>query len=260
MSLTAQAEQLTDAHRTAQARLGAETAVLLLRTWRLLDATDLDRSSREWLSVALGIVERQHGRSARMAATYLRTHRTLELGVLGVPLGEIMDFAPVLAEPVRDRIATSLLVTGPVRAKALMAGGMRIQQAIQQAGPIMAGAGYRQAIEGGRGTLTETTANDPRAVGWQRVASPICCPFCLMLTSRGPVYGSEETASFEAHDHCGCTAEPVYSRDTPWTAQASAARDAWQVATEGANGPQESLNAFRRYVQGERVAANNADE
>jgi hypothetical protein len=30
-----------------------------------------------------------------------------------------------------------------------------------------------------------------------------------MLAGRGSVY-SADTAEFEAHDHCGCSAEPVY--------------------------------------------------
>jgi hypothetical protein len=184
---------------------------------------------------------------------------TLELGVLGVPLGDIVDYAPVMAEPTPERISTSLLVTGPIKAKALMAGGMRRTQAVQQAASTMAGAGYRQAINGGRDTISDTVRADPRAAGWQRVASPLCCAFCAMLASRGPVYQSEESASFEPHDLCNCAPEVVYSRDTPWTPQAQQFRDAWQIATEGANGPKESLNAFRRYLQGERVAANAAD-
>jgi hypothetical protein len=43
----------------------------------------------------------------------------------------------------------------------------------------------------------------------QRVLGGAGCDFCQMLAGRGEVY-SAETADFEAHDHCGCTAEPIY--------------------------------------------------
>jgi hypothetical protein len=32
-----------------------------------------------------------------------------------------------------------------------------------------------------------------------------------MLASRGPVY-SERSVDFHAHDHCSCTAEPIYGQ------------------------------------------------
>jgi hypothetical protein len=36
------------------------------------------------------------------------------------------------------------------------------------------------------------------------------CDFCEMLADRGAVYG-EASADFEAHDHCSCSAEPVFA-------------------------------------------------
>jgi hypothetical protein len=42
------------------------------------------------------------------------------------------------------------------------------------------------------------------------VTSGNACDFCSMLADRGAVYG-EASAEFEAHDHCSCSAQPVYA-------------------------------------------------
>ncbi|WP_279020462.1 hypothetical protein [Mobiluncus mulieris] len=50
------------------------------------------------------------------------------------------------------------------------------------------------------------------------------CDFCLMLASRGPVYGSSETAGGEGnkyHDHCDCIPVPVVGR---WVVDSSTQR------------------------------------
>jgi hypothetical protein len=66
-----------------------------------------------------------------------------------------------------------------------------------------------------------------------------------MLASRGPIYRSEQTATFEAHDSCACTVEPVYSRSTLWPGRAAEFRRLYREVTTGTTG-QDSINAFRR--------------
>lgn len=71
--------------------------------------------------------------------------------------------------------------------------------------------------------ILETIANttllnadtDPKGVGWQRIARPTGCDFCIMLTGRGAVYRSEKSASFAAHEHCSCTAIPSWDPTAP---------------------------------------------
>ena len=57
---------------------------------------------------------------------------------------------------------------------------------------------------GSRLVLTEATGK------YRRVAGGSACDFCLMLEGRGAVY-SVRTADFTAHDHCACSAEPVFT-------------------------------------------------
>lgn len=73
---------------------------------------------------------------------------------------------------------------------------------------LLQGGLQRSVANQYRDTITANSVRDKAAVGWQRVGSGRC-DFCRMLIGRGAVY-REATADFESHDHCGCSAEPVF--------------------------------------------------
>jgi hypothetical protein len=73
----------------------------------------------------------------------------------------------------------------------------------------LAGGLQRISANAGRDTITGSTAEDPKALGWKRVGVGGSCGFCRMLLSRGAVYKSD-TVHFEAHDHCNCGAAPEF--------------------------------------------------
>ena len=91
-------------------------------------------------------------------------------------------------------------------------------------------------------------------VGWRRVASATACDFCAMLASRGVVYSTEESASFEAHAPdelgrggvCSCSAEPVYER-APDPPAVVALRDEFKDVTAGLVGTAAKLRAWRAH-------------
>lgn len=62
-----------------------------------------------------------------------------------------------------------------------------------------------------RDTVLGNTNRDPAASGWRRLASGSACGFCKMLAGRGSVY-RQDTATFGAHENCGCTAAPVFGK------------------------------------------------
>ena len=72
----------------------------------------------------------------------------------------------------------------------------------------VAGALQRVITDGARLTITGSTAKDPARVKWARVGAGEC-DFCQMLIGRGAVYG-RDTADFESHDHCACSAVPDF--------------------------------------------------
>lgn len=95
----------------------------------------------------------------------------------------------------------------------------------------------RLVLNAGREAIVAAVSQDREAKAWARIPEPDACYFCAMLSTRGAIYKSEETAGREAnsqfigegdfkfHDHCRCHAIPVFThyRLTPeiarWTAQ-----------------------------------------
>jgi hypothetical protein len=65
----------------------------------------------------------------------------------------------------------------------------------------------RLVLNAGRDDGPQSIKSDPKARGWERVLGGGGCDFCQMLAGR--VY-PRDNAGFDAHDHCGCTAEPAY--------------------------------------------------
>ncbi len=65
-----------------------------------------------------------------------------------------------------------------------------------------------------RETVRRNSFIDPRGTGFQRVARPGACDFCIMLVGRGAVY-KRETAFFASHGDCNCAAVPSWDPDAP---------------------------------------------
>lgn len=242
MAATVEASRLTEAHRLAQARLGVLTARQVLAAWPLLDFDDLDGSFGRWLLVVTRLVQAQRRASAALAAGYLTTFRTLELGITSEP------FTPTLADPVDENsLSTSMLVTGPAALRSASARGVPFAKAVDLARAGSSRSAMRHALNGGRDTIAETIKADAKALGYARATSGRACAFCLMLASRGPVYKSAVSGDFHAHDGCGCSVEPVYRKDADWPAGGRAAQKMWKESTKGLSG-QEAVNAFRQAV------------
>jgi hypothetical protein len=130
----------------------------------------------------------------------------------------------------------------------------------------------KEVENGARRTTLYALQDDPRRVGWARVATGReTCAFCLMLVSRGPVYqnsssgfkGTKEEAmelleeEGEAalkdlmtrwHPGCDCIAVPVFDRNNwPGREDYLRAEQVWRDVTGNFTGV-DKLNAFRRAV------------
>jgi hypothetical protein len=213
----------------------------MLDLWDLLDPEDLDSTVQRWLRSTVPVVQRQRVASARLAVGYYQAFRRLELGSGDLFVPQMAAVAPT------EQVVTSLTVTGPVRVKQATARSGDVTKAAQDGATAMARSAVRLVLDGGRQTLLDSMGSDRRALGWARSASAKACAFCAMLASRGPVYKDDSTGSagFQAHDGCGCTPEPVFSRDAEWPAGSRQYRDLWNELTDGESGP-DAINAFRR--------------
>jgi hypothetical protein len=190
---------LTEAHRLAQVRLGAETAALVVATWQLLDPSD-DESVRRWLAIVTPIIATQGTKSAQLAATYYQAQRLAETGENWTPITD--------GDLIEDQIRTSLLVTGPIAYRAALGRQIPPREALQGAQRTSARAGMRHALNGGRAALLANVTADDKAVGWRRVASVTACKYC---SARSGTVVRADTVDFHSHDGCGCSAEPFFA-------------------------------------------------
>lgn len=238
MAATTAGGRLTEAHRLAQARLGARTVNAMRAVWPLLDAQAIDATVERWLTAAVPVIRDHRATSSRLAANYTTTFKAIELG-------GVTSTPTVLAEAVPvEAVTTSLLVTGPYRLRKALARATPLVQALSTAEAESAAAAMRHALNGGRDTIIQTANADRQALGWARAASGRACAFCALLASRGPVY-SKNTVDFRAHDHCSCSAAPVYREDDAWPAGSRHYDDLYRQA-KAADG--DTLTNFRRLV------------
>lgn len=202
MAATFAGRRLTESHRQAQRRIGAHTVLAMRATWPLLDPSDLDGSYQRWLTAVLSIIRGQRTVSSRVAAAYLSAFQAAELGG---PRPSLVLAGAVDAE----KVATSMLVTGPVQIRRALVNGVKFARAMDMAESTSAAAAMRHTLDGGRETITQTAQADGRIIGYQRITSGNACNFCSELAD--VVFSGEDSASFESHDGCGCTAEPVFA-------------------------------------------------
>lgn len=192
---------LTLAHYRAQLAVRAKILARVVALWPMFDITDIDRSWKALQQALTANVWLGHRQSSDVAGGYYQALRITE-GVRGTAP---ITFAAAPSVEYLDRVFT---YTGLIVPKKLVAAG-RADAAEQTLTHVLGTVG-RLTLNGGRDTLLETIKADPRSRGYQRVTSGRACSFCSMLADRGAVYG-EESADFAAHDHCSCSAEPVFA-------------------------------------------------
>jgi hypothetical protein len=253
MARTDQAAALTEQHRQAQLAVRTTTLRDFLLLWPLWNG---DTSTFGHLVQATQpLVRTYHGISAALAASYYEAFRRAEEA-----LGQT---ASQLAPPIDPtQLATSMYVTGQAMTRDAISGGAQPAEARRTALVRVSGAVTRHVLAGGRDTILQSVEADPEALGWARVTDGDPCAFCLTLASRGAVYKTEQSASFEAHDHCGCTAEPVY-KGSKLPALTKRFRDIYDRAQNegeasgllqrGENTPSARINAVRRYLAAQQT-------
>ncbi|STY84686.1 VG15 protein [Mobiluncus mulieris] len=99
----------------------------------------------------------------------------------------------------------------------------------------LSGSLVRHMRQYARSTVNESVRRSGGKVFYARmVMGATTCDFCLMLASRGPVYGSSETAGGEGnkyHDHCDCIPVPVTGH---WVVDSSTQRGyRWEGQSPG---------------------------
>lgn len=171
--------------------------------WRAVDPTALTATFDRFAAPAAVLVRARHSESAGIAAGYYGAFRMAE----GVPGTAVPLLAGALApEVVRSTLRSSGL-GGIINARRA---GQSAQAAAQNGLVRVSGSATSLVLDGARETILGSVKVDRARPRWARTTDADPCDFCAMLASRGAVYLSEETADFQAHDHCACMAEPAY--------------------------------------------------
>ncbi len=230
------AGQLARAYRAEQLAIRARSLKRVTQLWPMLDITALPDTVGGFAVAAASIVIGGWDGAALDTALFLEDDRAAR-GVRGS-----MRFTPSRA-PSRSTVA------GLIRGAALSGiingrkSGMNATKAMANGLTKTLGQAGRTVLDGGRETIVEGSRADRQAGGWERDISPGACDFCSMLAARGPAYTSESAATFEAHDHCGCTGRLAYA---PSERSAKLAAE-WQEVTSGLSGAA-ARAAWRQFV------------
>ncbi len=201
MSAAAVERGLTEIHRQAQLAVRARMLRDLAILWPIWKVND-PRSFRAFTVAVVDLVNVYRSMSATVSAAYYTAFRNAEQ-VAGVSVPQLAGAITV------EQVLASLYATGQAMNQPLEDGVLL--DALRQAAFVrVSGAISRHVLNAGRATILESVAHDKEAIGWARVTDGNPCYFCLTLASRGAVYKSEDTAGFEAHDHCGCSAMAVF--------------------------------------------------
>lgn len=234
MARTPEAALLTERHRRLQLTLSAAALRDLLRLWGTVNPLDLSGTLVSFVQAGAVLVRAGRRASAAAASRYYVDFRRLE----GVPGQLVLTLpAPLPVEIVEGGLRGAAL-KGVVTA---WRAGRTPEQSADGGFVAMAGTASSLVLGGGREALMGAIRADPASQGWQRVTSGTCA-FCRMLAGRG--IGLGET--FQAHDHCGCTAEPAFE-GVGLRAENKRMADEWQAATGGRSGS-EALNAYRQHL------------
>lgn len=224
-----------------QAALVSLIPSLLRQAWPLLDLHNLQATMPKFTAMVRAIVARYGQASAAGALAYYKTERAAQ----NVPGRPSLKLAPSPADSVIED-AVSWATTdlyGPVTTETTTAAMARLDESVSQL-----------VLDQGRATIIGAVKADKYAKGWARVTSPGACSFCVMLALRsgaGMLYKRQSSADFQAHDHCRCHAEAVFTAYEP-SAHMRDMQALWESSTNGRSGA-DARNAFRQAMAGKPV-------
>jgi len=279
--VSAQAQQRYEDDRLAQVAIKAGFLAALDPTWGILDYDRIDETYVPWAQESMKVIRPYRQEAADQALASYNSDRRLYVPASHAdtlaPKVEFTNSRDSTAEPTGrafkvtdrrkrlpgdvlnidwahdDRAAErSLLVTGPAELKKQIKRGILREQALKAAKAKVFGAASRQVLNGGRDLIQDVVEADPAALGWIRVTDGDPCAFCALLSSRGPVYKTEQTAGFIAHDNCACIPKPVFSKKAPWPGRSREFRALYQEKVFQQYSGKAAIRAFGRFYDAER--------
>jgi hypothetical protein len=213
-------------HMQTQVGQVVETQHALSQLWQsVLDPNDVPGSFSQFVIGAENLILAARSRGQVTAQQFYQDSRLLAGITSDAPL------VPPVEQSVQADLA-ALYSTGYATAQRQIQRGASVDGALNAAQAATLRAAQRRILDAPRQRLIDLSQADDAAIGWARVGDGDPCYFCAMLIGRGPVYHSRATASFHAHDGCGCNARVVFKNDPSkgWSSDARALHSAWYRA------------------------------
>lgn len=164
--------------------------------WRTLDVSDAQAATAALQAFLPDLVAVYGDTAAAVAADYFDQLRA-EAATGG------RAYRAVVAEPVP---------VGQAQAVARWGAGplFRTQSDPNQSLRLLSGAVQRLVLQAGRDTVARNILRDPARPRWARVpGGRTPCAFCRMVSSRGAVFLTAQSAGQDNQWHDGCTCQPV---------------------------------------------------
>lgn len=261
MASPARTQAIYEEQRQQQVALRAAFLKDFVQAYDVLDWQRLDESANPWVQAAMSVIKPYRQQSAELAEqAYASARREL------IPASKAQIPAPTITYTNSrnsgtrapgglgvvdwadfDRAAErSLLVTGPGELKK-QARLHRPEREAKALGLAKAsGAGSRHVLNGGREVIMSSVVADDAALGWMRVTDGDPCEFCALMSSRGPVYKTEQSASFKPHDLCACVPVAVFGFNAPWPGRGREFRKLYDDNIKGKYSGKEAIAAWRK--------------
>jgi len=243
MASSVEGDELTAAHRLAQARIGTQTIARMLTAWQVLDPEDPEGSMPDWLQVVAAVISTGRSESSRVAQAYFSRYRNVEVG-------DVLPFTPRLApQAPREQVDAVMRINLLSRTRNRVDTGSDFSDSLLTARVETSRAAQRLTLAGGRDTIDGAIGSDESAIGYARAASGEPCHFCAMLASRGPVYKEDSFRRMAVHDGCNCSLEPVYFRSVGWPRGSREYQELWNAASDESDGTAPTDVIFRRIME-----------
>lgn len=230
MARTPLGTALTQSHRRQQLALRASVVRDVMKLWPAWQPSKPD-SYQAFERALVLLVQSRSVQSAAISARYYQLFRAAD-----APGRQIARTVALAAARDEEAIRASVSVTARAGVYTALGAGQPFEAAMRNGLVRVSGAVSRDVLNAGRDTVTQEIGRDSKALGWMREGGADTCPFCSMLLSRGPVY-KEESADFQAHDHCACFASPYYE-GAAWPDRNRELQQRWKETG--------SLNTFRQ--------------
>lgn len=257
---TQPSNQAVQEQQQQQRGLTVALAASMATAWTLIDLHDLAGSLPKYEAAVAALVFKFGQASAVLAQRFYRAER-VSAGVPGTFTPRPADPAGIVQVQKSIGWATKGLWSPPdsslpARTVEPAADSPAVNAAMAEANAksLSNGAAQKMVVDAGRNTLIDAIEQDRHARGWARQARPVGCPFCAMLSTRGMVYRSEQTASFPSHTNCHCVPVPVFADHYEPPAYVRQWQQIYADSTRGKSGAN-ARNAFRVALEAHRNPA-----